>query len=147
MGRITPISELPKDLETLRSEASNEGFHFMERFIENWMNSTNRFKKSGEVLLASFDDNLNLIAIAGLNIDPYSDDGSTARIRHLFVLKRARRMGVASDLVKQLLNHAKGRFDVIRLRTDTHSGALFYEAIGFHRSPSATSTHEIRLLD
>jgi GNAT superfamily N-acetyltransferase len=84
-----------------------------------------------------------LIAARGLNVDPYIIEVCTGRIRHVYVLKRARRQGVATTLVSYLLNYARRSFRSVRLFTDTKGGAMSYEALGFNPSLSPTASHEI----
>jgi GNAT superfamily N-acetyltransferase len=74
-----------------------------------------------------------------LNRDPYVDDASVGRIRHVYVLERERRRGVARALVERLLAHAAGRFRVVRLSTG--EAASFYESLGFARVEGEHVTH------
>ena len=67
----------------------------------------------------------------------------TGRIRHVYVLKRAGRQGVATTLMRYLLNYVRRSFRSVRLFTDTKGGAMSYEALGFNPSLSATAPHEI----
>ena len=80
--------------------------------------------------------------MGGMNVDPYIIEVCTGRIRHVDVLKRARRQGVATTLC-YLLNYARRSFRSVRLFTDTKGGAMSYEALGFNPSLSPTASHEI----
>jgi GNAT superfamily N-acetyltransferase len=83
--------------------------------------------------------------VGGLNVDPYIAAGHVGRLRHLYVLKRARRQGVGTLLVCNLLDGAIRSFSTVRLFTDTKDGAMFYEALGFVPSLSFTASHETKL--
>lgn len=102
---IKTVLDLPPGIEALRIEASSAGFRFMEKLTKEWETQTNRFDKPGELLAGAF-QNGQLVAIGGLNIDPYAGDITIARLRHLYVLKRIRRQGVASRLARYLLDKA-----------------------------------------
>ena len=69
-----------------------------------------------------------------MNVDPYITEVCTGRIRHVYVLKRARRQGVATTLMRYLLNYVRRSFRSVRLFTDTKGGAMSYEALGFNPS-------------
>lgn len=141
---IKTVLDLPPGIEALRIEASSAGFRFMEKLTKEWETQTNRFDKPGELLAGAF-QNGQLVAIGGLNIDPYAGDITIARLRHLYVLKRLRRQGVASRLARYLLDKAPTSFASVRLFTDTVEAAALYERLGFTRTKSASATHIIKL--
>jgi GNAT superfamily N-acetyltransferase len=139
------LKELPKTLEVLCQEAAEEGFRFMDKLAKEWKTGRNRFDAPGEILLGAF-LNSELVAVGGLNIDPYANDVGMARLRHLYVLKQARRQGVAAALVRRLLEDArKAGFSNVRLLTDTLAGASLYEALGFSRLTSPHGSHFMTL--
>lgn len=107
------LKELPKTLEVLCQEAAEEGFRFMDKLAKEWKKGRNRFDAPGEILLGAFLNN-ELVAVDGLNIDPYANDVGMARLRHLYVLKQARRQGVAAALVRRLLEGARKAMNVAR---------------------------------
>ncbi|MBV7378648.1 GNAT family N-acetyltransferase [Maritimibacter dapengensis] len=135
--------DLPMGFHGMRDTARGEGFRFLDRLDRDWRDGIQRFDAPGETLLAVLRGS-DLVAIGGLTVDPYPPDRSTGRIRHVYVRPSARRQGIASELVHQLLDHARGVFPLVRLRTDTAQGVYFYDAVGFGRSSSSTATHEIR---
>jgi GNAT superfamily N-acetyltransferase len=141
---IRRVLELPSSIDALRIEASKEGFRFMEKLVDEWNSEANRFDKPGEIFAGAF-QNGRLVAVGGLNVDPYMEDIAIARLRHLYVLKRVRRKGVASSLVRYLLDMARTSFTAVRLFTDTPEAAAFYETLGFSRLKSATATHTTRV--
>ena len=97
---------------------------------EEWANGTNRFNRENEILFGIKSAN-RLIAIGGLNIDPYIADPSIGRVRHVYVSKEFRGFGVGQKLVSKIIAHAKHRFRVLRLRTHNPSAARFYARMGF----------------
>lgn len=56
---IKPVLELPPDIEVLRAEASNEGFRFMEKLVNEWESNANRFDRPGEILRVLFKKGLS----------------------------------------------------------------------------------------
>ena len=141
---IAPTTALNPDMRILSAEAASEGFGFVDRLIEDWLNGANRFEKPGELLLGGFREG-SLLAVCGLNRDPYIDRSQVGRLRHLYVLRSARGEGIASALVRRVLSEAKGVFPIVRLRTHTREAAEFYGRLGFVQITDETSTHVIRL--
>lgn len=143
--RFEPITALHPDMETLRAEAQDEAFGFIERLIVDWESGANRFDRPGECLLGAWSES-HLVAVGGLNRDPYVAAGDTGRIRHLYVRVTARRFGVGSALLQRLLSEASICFQVVRLRTDTRQAAAFYLRRGFSpiADPSASHAKNLR---
>jgi GNAT superfamily N-acetyltransferase len=138
--RIERISLPLPGLEALRVEAAEQDFRFLDRLISDWDEGRNTFSADGETLLGAF-YHKQLIAVGGLNKDPYVSDSATARIRHLYVLSPWRRRGMGRSLVKRLLDIAETTFSRVRLRTDTLEAASFYENCGFVRIEDETASH------
>lgn len=139
---VDSVDELPVDIGILLQASRAERFDFVERLVRDWESGSNRFDRQGEVLL-EVRLAARLVAVGGLNVDPYIDDPAVGRVRHVYVLPSARRAGVGSVLVTSLVAHARGRFTRVRLRLGTPSGAPFYEALGFDPTDEAGATHEI----
>jgi len=137
---IAPLLALPADIEELRIEAAGEGFRFVDKLITEWHSGTNRFAQAGEIFLGACRSD-ELIAIGGLNRDPYAGQAWIGRLRHLYVRKSERRSGVGSTLVRQLLRHAEGIFHLVRLRTGTREAAAFYVGLGFCPVQDKAATH------
>ena len=131
-------------MTALREEAAREGFQFLERLFADWTSGTNRFGGSGETFVGAFVGD-RLVAVAGVNREPYDPAPSRARLRHLYVLRAFRRRGIATILVTHLLEEARKTFDEMRLRTDTAEAAAFYERIGFDPVQLETASH-VRIL-
>jgi GNAT superfamily N-acetyltransferase len=138
------LDDLPEDFERLRIEAAQEGFGFIERLDREWRSGDNRFDGAGEQLLGAFVER-RLVAIGGLNRDPYVSGAETGRLRRLYVRKDWRFGGVGRGLVERLLDHAKGVFREVRLRTDTEEAAAFYLRCGFKAVQDETASHVKRM--
>ena len=87
-----------------------------------------------------------LVAVAGLNIDPYAAEKSIGRVRHVYALPAFRRQGIGQALLEEIERAAKPSFRMLRLRTGTPDGDRFYRAMGFERDPSSRdATHILNL--
>jgi GNAT superfamily N-acetyltransferase len=135
-----PLHDLPAGIEEMRAEAAGEGFRFVDKLIAEWRTGTNRFTRSGKVLVGAFEAT-ELIAVCGLNRDPYTDHEGIGRLRHLYVRRLNRRSGVGTVLVRYLLERAEGVFHSVRLRTETQDAADFYVRLGFHPVHDEAATH------
>ena len=130
-------------MEQLRSEAIGHGHRFVDRLIEDWIAGSNRFERPGERFLGAFAKD-ELVGVCGLNRDPYVEQDTIGRLRHLYVLAPARRCGVGAALVHWLLDDARGVFDAVRLRT-TPEAAAFYLRLGFVPVEDKTASHVMML--
>ena len=116
-------------LADLRSESVAEGYQFIARLCDEWRSGANRFDAPGEGLFVA-QHSSGLVGVCGLNRDPYVDDPSIGRVRHLYVNPSHRRQGVGRSLVTTLIEAAAVRFRILRLRT-TPGAESFYQALGF----------------
>ena len=132
-------------LDVLLADSEREGSRFVRRLVDEWATGANRFDRPGEALfIARIGE--RLVGICGLNVDPYAAAANVGRVRRLYVLSAYRRLGVGRQLVLAVLQAARGRFDVLRLRTTNPAAARLYESLGF--TPSTASddcTHVIDL--
>jgi GNAT superfamily N-acetyltransferase len=143
--RIAPATALHAGMELLRTEAMKEGFLFVDRLVQDWTSGSNRFDLPGEQFLGAFTGE-TLIGVCGLNRDPYIDQDGIGRLRHLYVRECARRHGIASALVRRLLDEASRAFRIVRLRTATREAAAFYLRHGFVPVGDETASHAKVLL-
>ena len=142
---VQAFESIPEDISVLLEASQAEGYDFVERLVDDWQEGSNRFQLPGEVAVAAR-IRRRLVGVGGLNIDPYLDDPGVGRIRHVYVSPDVRSGGVGRVLVMALLDHARGRFDRLRLRTVTPAGAAFYKSLGFEETgDEANATHQIRL--
>ena len=140
MARIAPITASYPDVGLLCVEAKAEGFRFLDRFVDDWTSGLNRFDQPGEQFVGAFAEG-SLIGVCGLNRDPYVDNDSVGRLRHLYVRKAARRHGIGAALVHRLLDEGSRHFRAIRLRTDTEQASNFYIRCGFLPIEDKTASH------
>ncbi len=127
---IERIFQLPSEFSKLLEESILEEFGALEKLKRNFENGSNTFSKQGEALFsATFES--ELLGICGLNVDPYVDDPTIGRVRHLYVSKLARRQGVGSKLVEAVEHQARKHFNVLRLYTGDAKASAFYTSIGF----------------
>lgn len=143
--KVSRIESLPFDLGELVAASLREEFFGVQRLSNDWHQGSNRFAERGEAL---FEARLErrLVAICGLNQDPYSALDAVGRLRHLYVAPDRRRLGVGKVLTTVVLSYAASSFRTVRLRTDRPDADRFYLALGFTRSwRTPESTHEIQL--
>lgn len=127
-------------IATLSRIAESEGFRFVGRLLADATIRPACLNDVGEFYLAVVRDGA-IVAVGGVTPDPYLDDPSTGRLRHLYVLPTARRGGLGQMLVAALEQRAGGRYGRLRLRTDTATAARFYERIGYTSTTDADATH------
>lgn len=127
-------------LEQIRAEARDEGFRFLETLWREWVSGENRFDAAGEVLCGHFYQGL-LVAVGGLNRDPFLIDSAVARVRRLYVRRAWRNTGIGSALLDALVSAARENFHRVRLRAENPSAARLYERKGFTRIESPSATH------
>jgi GNAT superfamily N-acetyltransferase len=118
------------DLVSLAADAAADGHVFVERMVSEWRDGTNRFERPGEhawgVRMSG-----DLVAVGGLNVDPYVADVSVGRVRRLYVARATRRSGIGSILLDRIVAEASRSFSTLRLRTVNPEAAAFYSARGF----------------
>jgi GNAT superfamily N-acetyltransferase len=135
----------PGQLADLVAESERAGLQFVRRLQDDWHSGANRFDRPGEALFAAIDE-VRLLGVCGLNVDPYSLSPRVGRVRHLYVSVAHRRQGIGSLLVREVVAAARHSFDRLRLRTNDPHAARFYEQLGFLRCEADSSaTHELDL--
>ena len=144
MIKIQPIALPVFGLEQMREEALREGVHFIEKLCEEWENGKNRFQGPGEKLFGCMVD-AELIAVGGLNRDPFEGRSEIGRIRRIYVRPSWRNKGIGESLVRILMENARASFTELHLRTDNPAAARIYERMGFLRCPTAHATHVMHL--
>jgi GNAT superfamily N-acetyltransferase len=127
-------------LSTLTAEAAAQGFRFLTTLEHEWQTGANRFSAPGEGLFGGF-DGLELIAIGGLNRDPFLNDPAVGRIRRIYVRADSRGAGVGTALVRFLLAEARPHFLHVRLRAVTPDAARLYKTLGFRPIVDPHATH------
>ncbi len=114
--------------------------------VKEYENGTNTFNDFGEFLFGVLNEKGEIVAIGGLNIDPFSNESYIGRLRRFYVSNQYRRTGVGSLLLKWIMNEGKEYYKVLVLHTDTEQAADFYTSFGFlNGSLYPNSTHYMEL--
>jgi GNAT superfamily N-acetyltransferase len=139
---VAPLTLPAPGLARLVAVAATEGHLFVARLRDEWTSGSNRFDRPGELLLGV---TLNdaLIAVGGLNADPYFGETGVGRLRRVYVDPPWRGRGIGRLLVTQLLERARRHFATVRLRTHSAGAASFYTRLGFRAVGAPQTTHEM----
>jgi len=133
------------ELKPLLKESRTQGFEFVDRLAAEYANGTNLFDGPGEALFGVIYDG-SLVAIGGLNRDPYARDDHTGRVRRVYVLDEWRSQGVGRLLVERIIAEARQHFRLLTLRTLSEQADGFYRALGFRTEPKRDgATHHMVL--
>ena len=125
---IRQAEQLPKQIENLAALANQEGYAFIQRFIEEFQSGKNRFDQTGECLLMAYDGN-SLVGCGGLN-QQWGDAGveeRIGRVRRFYVHPQYRQHGVGKTLLLELEKLAKPYYSALCLNTDQKGAAHFYQ--------------------
>jgi GNAT superfamily N-acetyltransferase len=142
MWNISPITPDAQGIDALIDESLEEGYRMLRRLKENWDSGLNRFEGPGEILVEARLDGVP-IGICGRNIDPFANDPTAGRVRHLYVARDHRQMGVGKALVRFICNDASHFFKFLNTRA-TPQAYKFYEHLGFSPVPeNSTVTHRL----
>ena len=127
-------------LDELLDEARAEGYNFLDRLAHEWESGTNRFDAPGETLCGHLENGL-LVAVGGLNRDPFAARPDVGRIRRLYVRPEWRGKGIGAALVGALIKEARMSFACVRLRAENPGAARLYERLGFETIVDPNATH------
>ncbi len=132
-------AELPSAIDTLLDEALATDHEWVAEFRPAWQ--AHPFIGDGEALLLAWEGE-DLLAMAAISADPFVADGTTGRLRFIYVRSAARRRGIAELLVDQCLTRAHGHWQRLRLHTDNPVAARLYGRYGFQAAPDEVrATH------
>lgn len=134
------------NISQLVKESEAEGYRFLTRLVNDFQDGTNRFNKPGEALFAVQNEVGDVVAVGGVNQSPFSEDTQVARLQRFYVLGDARRQGVGSMLLKQIVYHANGIFNEMTVRTESSKADAFYRSNGFQLDDSASETTHVMKL-
>jgi GNAT superfamily N-acetyltransferase len=131
------IDRLPAGFDDMRSEATAEGYQFVERLSTEWEANATRFDRDGEALLAAHASDV-LAAIGGITFDPVVTGAS--RMRRFYVRRLFRGNGIGRGLVEALLAYPRraGRIVVVNA---ARGSSPFWEAVGFVPDTRDGHTH------
>jgi len=127
-------------IESLLIEGQEEGYDFIQTLADDWASGENRFDGPGETLCGHLDQGL-VVAVGGLNCDPFAGRPDTGRIRRVFVRRAWRNKGVGRALVSALIDEAQSHFRSVRLRAENEDAARLYERMGFVPIADPDATH------
>ncbi|WP_375295191.1 GNAT family N-acetyltransferase [Paenibacillus sp.] len=145
--RQVESSVIIRDLDELLAQSKLEGFRFVQRLVDEYIEGHNRFDRPGESLYACYADS-RIVGICGVNRVSAGDGIRVGRVRRFYVLPAFRRLGVGRKLMQALLADAAGTFDVLQLRTDSIPADRFYRSLGFTKDDDHEEvTHSIRILN
>jgi GNAT superfamily N-acetyltransferase len=134
------VDGLPSGFESLRAEASAEGYRFVERLAADWAAGAIRFDRTGEALLVTHVGK-ELAAVGGLTIDPAMLEA--LRMRRFYVRKRFRRCGIGRRLALALLEQAAVAARPVTVNAGSGSEP-FWTALGFIPDPRDGHTHVLK---
>ncbi len=143
---IVRLKQLPlNELRPLLIESQEQGFEFLQRFVDEFNEGVNRFARPGEALFAMY-EGAQMIGIGGLTQDPYTENEEVGRVRRLYVLSTWRRRGVGRQLVERIIEEARPHYRLLTLRTLREEASRFYCRLGFQTEPKiANTTHHLYL--
>jgi GNAT superfamily N-acetyltransferase len=123
-------------------ESKREGHELVQKTIDDWNNNANKFDGNGEKLWGLLSDT-ELVGIGGLNRDPYTTEPNIGRVRHLYIRESYRRKGLATLMMKAIVDRAQQHFAMLRLFTGSPVAAEFYETLGFQKIQGYKVTHAL----
>ncbi|QQE81310.1 GNAT family N-acetyltransferase [Alicyclobacillus sp. SO9] len=118
------------DVYPLVLASETEGFRFVRRLYEDYGSGDNRFDSDGAALF-TVQTGARMVAVGGLNQDPYVRAGRVGRVRRLYVHPDFRKMGFGRLLVEAIIQEARSSYDMLTLRTDNPVADQFYRKMGF----------------
>ena len=132
-------------LQKMADESTLDGAPFIQKTIDEWRGGTNTFSKPTEKLwgLVIGDE---FIGLGGLNQDPFIDDETVGRVRHMYIAKKYRGLGLSKVIMRLIMNKAKKHFTSLRLSTKNPVAASLYESLGFKKTNGVKVTHHIKKL-
>jgi GNAT superfamily N-acetyltransferase len=110
------------------------------RLVRDWRDGTNRFERPGENFFVASDDG-PIIGVCGVNVDPYTSNYGTGRLRHLYMHPEYRRRGIGAALVNECRHASSTHFVRLRLRTTNPAAASLYLSMAFVEVDEPDATH------
>ncbi|EOR07796.1 GNAT family N-acetyltransferase [Acinetobacter sp. ANC 3926] len=135
--RIERSLELPAQIGVLIQYSEREGFRFLNRLKQDFQSGANCFDQIGEALFVVYDQQDGLIAVGGLNQDPFAESKRVGRLRRFYIHPDYRHKKIATYLLMHIEQYAKTYFERLDLFTDTAQAAHFYQSRGYQSIVSA----------
>jgi GNAT superfamily N-acetyltransferase len=127
-------------LEALIVASEAEGFRFMRR-IPGLVAADPGYLESARTVVLGVFDGARLVAVGGLTPDPYLDDPTVGRVRHVYVAVDHRRAGIGRRIIEALERRAASSYTTLRLRTESAQAAAFYESLAYRPVTATDATH------
>lgn len=140
---------MDESIHPLVDESQKAGFRFIQKLVNDYKDGSNTFNKPGEALYGVYDQDGMLIAVGGININPFSDDARIGRVRRFYVAKDYRRKGIGKLLLETLISEAMNHFQIMVLNSTPQADA-FYTSFGFIKSdkyPNSTHLMDLKEYD
>jgi GNAT superfamily N-acetyltransferase len=139
------LHALPEGLPDLAADAAADAVRLVEVLREDWEAGRVTFDAPGEALFGAF-KGAALLGLCGLTGDPYLRQDNVGRVRRLYVLRAARRVGVGAALVSAV-EKAGSTAGLMRLRVRSPASAFgFYARLGFLRVVGEPAATHVKLL-
>ncbi|NNP69839.1 GNAT family N-acetyltransferase [Acinetobacter sp. Ac_5812] len=135
--RVERSLKLPAQIDVLIQYSEREGFRFLNRLKQDFKSGTNCFDQIGEALFVVFDQHDSLIAVGGLNQDPFAESKSVGRLRRFYIHPDYRDKKIGTYFLMHIEQYAKTYFERLDLFTDTAQAAHFYQSRGYQSIASA----------
>lgn len=133
------------ELQPLMTESEAEGYTFLRRMAAEYADGKNRFDRPGEALFGIYEEG-QLVAVGGLNRDPYLPEDNVGRVRHVYVAQAWRRRGAGRRLMQQIVTTAVPHFRLLTLRTMAETAAAFYRSLGFAETETVPHATHVLVL-
>jgi GNAT superfamily N-acetyltransferase len=136
---------IPDGMAELGREADAEGIRIVSTVIGRWLDGTQRYDETGElVLVARTDHPHRIVAVGGLTRCP--NVAGALRVRRFYVSPTVRRRGIAAQLARRLIDEGGQHTSVITCNAQASPAAApFWESIGFVPVDIPGITHRLHV--
>jgi GNAT superfamily N-acetyltransferase len=134
---------IPHGVVELGREADAEGIRIVSTVVARWLDGTQRYDETGELLLVARDEQRGrIVAIGGRTRCP--NVAGALRVRRFYVSPTARRRGIAAELARQLIDEGGRHTSMFTCNAQASSAAApFWESLGFVPVDIAGITHRL----
>lgn len=138
---IIRLDRLPEPFDLFLRESRAEGFDTFSVLRDEWADGSNRFERTGEVLMLATVEG-NAAGVGGVTQDFV--DAGCLRMRRFYVRPAYRRLGIGRKIALCVLEHARPFNRQIFLHADGPDAEAFWPTIGFVPIERAHTTHVFR---